>query len=206
MVEFAQHDTRDRLVQAAAQMLWERGYQSASVEDLCARAGARKGSFYHFFPSKSDLAIAALEFNWDVTRTRVFEPIIAAGQSGLDNLRALVDRVADIQRRALVARERVPGCPFGNLGQETAHQDERLRRVVQRIFDAHCTQIEAWLNQAERLGEIPPGDNRQRARHVFALLEGALLVAKVANDANVFREIASSIPLVAGGGARSTAT
>ena len=46
------------------ELIWEQSYGSVSVDVICERAGARKGSFYHFFPSKSDLAAVAIEDHW----------------------------------------------------------------------------------------------------------------------------------------------
>ena len=61
----------ERLVESAANLLWERNYGSAGVDDLCRAANARKGSFYHFFPTKADLAIAAIEFQWETAQREV---------------------------------------------------------------------------------------------------------------------------------------
>lgn len=195
----AEPDTRERLVRAAAELLWERSYQAASVDDLCARAKARKGSFYHYFASKTDLAVASVHASWVHTRDTVFEPIFRDGRGGMAQLRKLIEAVNGVQTEAIARRGAFLGCPFGSLGQEMAHQDERLRRAVQDVFDGHCAYIRGALERAQQIGEIPPGDNHKRARRVFAFLEGALLIAKVANDASLFLEIASSIPSVASG-------
>ncbi len=189
--------TRERLIRAAVDLLWERSYQAASVEELCTRANAKKGSFYHFFPSKTDLAIAAVEASWAATRGAVFDPISESGKGGLDQLRALVEEVDRFQATTKKRKGAFLGCPFGSLGQEMAHQDERLRKALDEVFSAHCVYIQGALELAERSGEIPPGDSRQRAENVFAFLEGALLVAKVANDPAKFRRIASAIATIA---------
>ena len=49
---------------AALELIWENSYSATSVDDICRAAGVRIGSFYHFFPSKCDLATAALEADW----------------------------------------------------------------------------------------------------------------------------------------------
>ncbi|MBI5283969.1 MAG: TetR/AcrR family transcriptional regulator [Chloroflexi bacterium] len=190
-------DTRVRLIEAATKLLWERSYHSTSVDDLCAVAGARKGSLYHFFPSKVDLAVAAIRWSWEEARRDVFEPVFRSKVSGLSQLQRLASRTAALQKAALEAGGHVLGCPFGSLGQEMAHQDERVREAVQEVFDGHCAYIEAALRRAADAGEIEDGDMRQRARAIFALLEGAFLLAKVANDPRVLKELASAIPVLA---------
>lgn len=187
-----QPDTQERLLQAAASLMWEKSFQAASVDDLCNRAGAKKGSFYHFFPSKTDLAIAAIEKSWEQTRLGVFDQVFGRNGSGLAQIRRLVDIIHKYQSGLAVDKGAYLGCPFGNLGQEMARQDEKIRATLQKIFDAHCDYLEAALNNAVQSGEIPPGDNRQRARKIFALLEGALLLAKVSNDPQVFKSIVHS--------------
>jgi len=190
-------DTRDRLLQAAASLMWERSFQATGVDELCQRAEAKKGSFYHFFPSKTDLAVAAIERSWSQVKEAFFEPIFKGSGSGLHQLQTLAEKVYTFQRKVAVEKGAVLGCPFGNLGQEMARQDERIRETLQKIFDAHCDYIETALIRAQQAGEIPAGDNRQRAKNVFALLEGAQLLAKVANDPKIFRSVAAAVMVVA---------
>ena len=190
-------DTRDRLLQAAAKLMWERSFQGIGVDELCQRAEAKKGSFYHFFPSKTDLAVAAIEKSWAQVKETVFDPIFKESGSGLRQLQTLVETVHKFQRKVAAEKGAFLGCPFGNLGQEMARQDERIRETLQKIFDAHCAYIEAALIRAQQAGEIPVGNNRQRARNIFALLEGAQLLAKVANDPKIFRGAVSAVMVIA---------
>lgn len=190
-------DTRDRLLQTAASLMWERSFQATGVDELCQRANAKKGSFYHFFPSKSDLAVAAIESSWTHAKAGIFDPIFSNEGSGLSQLQDLTDKVYEFQLQVAAEKGGVLGCPFGNLGQEMARQDERIRETLQKIFNAHCDFFESALLRAEKAGEIPEGDNRQRAKNIFALLEGALLLAKVANDLKIFRNTMSAVAVVA---------
>ena len=190
-------DTRDRLLQAAADLMWERSFQATGVDELCQRAQAKKGSFYHFFPSKTDLAVTAIEKSWVQVKETIFEPIFKGSGSGLSQLQALAHKAYEFQLNVVAEKGAFLGCPFGNLGQEMARQDERIRETLQKIFDAHCDYIEAALISAQQVGEISAGDNRQRAKNVFALLEGAQLLAKVANDPEIFRRIVPAVMTVA---------
>lgn len=192
-----QPDTQNRLLHVAAEMMWERSFQATSVDDLCRRAEAKKGSFYHFFPSKTDLAVAAIENSWTQVKAQIFEPIFNGNESGLNKLRRLMETIDQFQTGLMAEKGAHLGCPFGNLGQEMARQDERIRTALQNIFDGHCDYLEAALINAAQAGEIPPGDNRQRAQKIFALLEGALLLAKVANDPQVFRNVAPAVTVIA---------
>src|SRR6478735_1104484 len=70
-------DAKEKLMEAAQLLIWERSYGATSVDEICAKADVRKGSFYHFFKSKSDLEIAALEADWQGKKAaynEVFSP------------------------------------------------------------------------------------------------------------------------------------
>src|SRR6266700_1154016 len=63
-------DMKKRLTDAALELMWENSYGTTSVDAICDRAGAKKGSFYYFFKSKSELTAAALEAEDKVFRVR----------------------------------------------------------------------------------------------------------------------------------------
>jgi len=167
------------------------------VDEICRSADVHKGSFYHFFPSKMDLAIEALRANWQDTRDTVFGPIFSEKMKGMERLRAVVDAVDRLQRREFAARHVYLGCPFGNLGQEMANQDERLQSALDEVFAGHVDYFQRALEEAAEAGECEPGDLRNRARRILALMEGALLVAKVANQPDRFTEVMRAAPLLA---------
>ena len=189
--------TRHRLILAAVDLMSRKGYGAAGVDELCQRAAAQKGSFYYFFPSKADLALAAVNFQWETTRSEVFEPISQSEGRGLDRLRRLVETL-DSRQRGATAAQSPQGSPIGAIGQEMALQDDRIRRAVDAVFDEQCRYLQDWLDEASEERQITPGDYLTRARQVLAVLEGALLLTKVAGDPDRFRELCAVLPLVAG--------
>src|SRR4051794_24686083 len=58
-------DARERLMQAIVELIWTGSYGSTTIDDICKKAGVKKGSFYYFFKSKADLAVAALDVEWE---------------------------------------------------------------------------------------------------------------------------------------------
>ncbi len=197
MPPMAPADTRERLLLAATRLLWVSGFHATSVDDLCRCANARKGSFYHFFPSKVDLAVAAIERSWAQTKVAVFDPVFTGNDSGLGQLEVLAEKLYEQQLEVAGEKGVLLGYLFGNLGQEMACQDELIREALQAIFDELCAYLEAALRRAETAGEISPGDNRRRAKNLLALLQGAALLAKVANDAEPFRNLVSGLKALA---------
>ena len=58
-------DAKERLLDAALDLIWERSYGDVTIDAICEKAGVKKGSFYYFFDSKSELAAAALQSDWE---------------------------------------------------------------------------------------------------------------------------------------------
>lgn len=197
--------TRARLVDAAARLFWERSYTAAGVDDVCKAAGARKGSFYHFFASKTALALETVEVHWAMVEEAVFKPVEAGDSRGLHRLTTLIDRFDLFQREAQTRTAAVLGSPFGHMGQEMAHQEEVLRRAVEAVFVAQCGYLERWLDEAVALEQVAPGNSRVRARQVLALIEGAQMLAKVADAPGVFRETCGNLPALMRESASGTA-
>ena len=62
-------DAKERLMEAVRELIWTGSYGSTTIDQICEKAGVKKGSFYYFFDSKSDLAVAALDTFFDEVRT-----------------------------------------------------------------------------------------------------------------------------------------
>ncbi|HLZ72730.1 MAG TPA: TetR/AcrR family transcriptional regulator [Dehalococcoidia bacterium] len=197
-------DARERLLQVAAQLIHARSYADVSVDDLCTAAGVNKGSFYYYFPAKRDLALAAVEAQWQQVRTTLLEPAFARDLPPLARFPRLFDLVA--ARHATRAEQSgcVLGCPFGNLALELSTRDEVVRAKLQEVFAGYCVYFETALAEAAAAGEIAPANVAPAAQAVLALLEGALLLAKTANDAGVVSRLGSQVvPLIRGAGGSS---
>src|SRR5260370_17614015 len=72
-------DMKERLTDAALDLMWGNSYGTTSVDAICERAGAKKGSFYYFFKSKSELTAAALEAEWNKNKANMdalFSPTV----------------------------------------------------------------------------------------------------------------------------------
>ncbi|HWY77619.1 MAG TPA: TetR/AcrR family transcriptional regulator [Verrucomicrobiae bacterium] len=179
-------NAREKLLQVAFDLIWQHSYGSVSVDDICERAQVRKGSFYHFFPSKSDLAVAAYEEHWQASRAkydRIFSPLVAP----LERIANYCNGIYENQRQIQQQTGRVLGCPFASVGCELSTQDEKIRRKAGEMFERMCQYLETTLRDAHEKGMIGRQDFSASARTVFSLVTGMLLQAKVKNDADVLR-------------------
>jgi TetR/AcrR family transcriptional repressor of nem operon len=185
-------NARERLLQVAFELIWQQSYGSVSVDHICKRANVKKGSFYYFFPSKSDLAVAAYEEHWQQCRPnydRTFSPLVPP----LERLENYCRDVYENQREKCEKTGCVLGCPFASLGAELSTQDEKIRHKAQEMFDRLCKYIENALRDAHKDGLIEDGDFAAKSRAIFCFVVGMLLQAKVRNDPEVLRHLSPNI-------------
>src|ERR1700704_3181475 len=100
-------DMKERLTEAALDVIWHNSYGATSVDAICERAGAAKGSFYYFFKSKSELAAAALEADWrkrKVDMDNIFSPTVPPLERLARYFDFMYDHLAEPQRNCGGAR------------------------------------------------------------------------------------------------------
>ncbi len=185
-------NAKERLLQAAFELIWQQSYGCVSVDTICARAKVKKGSFYHFFPSKSDLAVAAYEEHWQQSRPhydRTFSPLVPP----LERIENYCRNIYVKQREKYDKTGCVLGCPFGCLGAELSTQDEKIRAKSQEMFERSCKYIENTLRDAHKEGFIETTDFAAKSQAIFCFVMGMLLQAKVKNDPEVLRDLSSNI-------------
>ena len=127
------NDTRDRLLEAALQLIWEESLGAASVDAICEKAEVRKGSFYHFFKSKEELVATALETHFKASRLdydRIFSPSVAP----IDRLKGYFELMVRKQQMKLEKAGRVVGCPYASVASACSGADKLVRDEF-GIFD-----------------------------------------------------------------------
>ncbi len=182
-------DTKERLLNSALDLIHARSYANVGVQELCEHAGVKKGSFYHFFPSKRDLTIAALERQWDRAKQTVWDPAFESNLPFHKKLERCLDLFYKHQCGMKEKTGQVQGCPFGNLALELSTQDEAIRRKVDQIFRECARYVERMLEEAVVVGEIPKLDVSATAEAVVAYMEGVMLMAKTRNDPKVIKNL-----------------
>src|SRR5438477_12856769 len=83
-------DAKERLMQAVGELIWTGSYGSTTIDQICDKAGVKKGSFYYFFDSKADLALAAIEDDWQKRRQEL-DSIFSSTVPPLERLRRYCD-------------------------------------------------------------------------------------------------------------------
>jgi TetR/AcrR family transcriptional regulator, transcriptional repressor for nem operon len=181
-------DARQRLMDAANSLICEYSYGAVTIDAICERAAVKKGSFYYFFDSKSDLAVAAIDAWWH-TRERVIEKIFAAEGPAVERLRRYLDFVTEVQLNAYSTSGQVLGCPLFTLGAEICLQDERIRARIMEFLGAVLDVFARTIAEAQRAGDLPAGDPRTIARTLLSVYEGILTLARIEHDPERVRHL-----------------
>jgi TetR/AcrR family transcriptional regulator, transcriptional repressor for nem operon len=176
-------DARQRLIEAAKEVIYAHSYEAVSVDELCAAAGVNKSSFYHFFSSKQDLVLVALESQWQGFEEKVLKPTFADHLPPQERIVRFFDLVLEQQQAQKQTGGHMRGCPIGNLTLEMSTQDELIRARVEQFFQAWLSYFERMLRDAKAQGIVPATlDTAVTAQALLAYFEGVILLAKGRND------------------------
>jgi TetR/AcrR family transcriptional repressor of nem operon len=198
-------DARERLVAAAMELIYARGYQGVGIDELCERAGVKKGSFYYFFRSKRDLVLAALDLRWTLAKEHLVAPILGGDAPPLDRIRRFFDATAAASTQEKSSTGECGGCAFGNLSAEMSSHDAKIRQRVRKVFDEIAGFVETALEEAMRRGDVAEIRPSENARAVVAYMEGLLLLSRTYNDPSVLRRLGQKAVDLAGARSNSSA-
>jgi len=166
-------DTRAELVQTMARLLRDQGYTATGRAQLLAESGVSNGSLYHHFPGgMEELAEAALRASGRTVADALREAL-----DGAPNAAVGVARFLDIAQGS-VAGDACPGCPVSPTALESPIVSPRLCAAAAHCFDQWESLIAARL----RADGWPEGSLAETASAALALIEGALLLARVSGD------------------------
>jgi TetR/AcrR family transcriptional regulator, transcriptional repressor for nem operon len=180
---------KEQLMQAVLDLIWEQSYGSVTVDDICARAQAHKGSFYYFFKSKSDLTVHALDYDWQkkcLMMNEAFSPDLPP----LQRLSRYFDSVYTKQKELHHQHGRVLGCPIFTLGSEVCTHEPEIGMKIHQLIGNYTAYFEKTLQEAAQLNNIPPGNAAERSRLLFNYFEGALTQARIQNNPDLLKNLA----------------
>ena len=177
----ATRDTRDRIIAAATQLFWEKGYGSTSIADILGRAEVNSGSLYYFFPGKQDLLVAVLEAYRDGIYPMLLEPAWAGVDDPIDRIFALLG----FYRRLIVETDCLYGCPIGSLALELHEPDPVVRERMVENFDAWTEAVGKCLDAAG--SRLPVGTDRDGlAEFILTVMAGGVMQARTHRDVAYF--------------------
>ena len=179
-------ETRRRIVDAAADLIFQQGVAHTTIEDVRAAADVSSSQLYHYFDDKPALVRAVVDHQADT---------IVAGQetfdlSSLDGLRAWRDWVVEHQRELNCSG----GCPIGSLGSELAETDPEARAHVADGFNRWEATIQSGLREMHARGRLTPDtDPDTLALALLAALQGGLLLTQIERNTKPLEAALDSI-------------
>src|SRR5215216_763500 len=179
-------DMKERLTEAAMELIWHNSYGTTSVDAICERAGAKKGSFYSFFKSKSELTAAALEAEWNKNKANMdafFSPTVPPLERFDRYFDYVHDRLAELQK----ACGSILGCPLLSVGSEVSTHDQIVRAAIDRIMDRKMNYFVSAVRDAQAAGLIDAPDPVAKAKALFSCYQGTMAQARIQNDVELLR-------------------
>jgi AcrR family transcriptional regulator len=177
----AAQKARDRIVEAAMELFWAKGYNSTSIADILSRTQLNSGSLYHVFPGKQDILIAVLERYRDGLYPMLVEPAWSGVDDPIERIFALLAKY----RWLILETECTYGCPIGSLALELHDADPAVRELLAVNFAGWVGAIERCLADAH--DRLPADlDRRALAEFVLTTMEGGVMQSRTHRDVGHF--------------------
>jgi TetR/AcrR family transcriptional repressor of nem operon len=183
-------DAKQRLLDATIELIWQHSYGAVTVDDICERAGVKKGSFYYFFPSKTDLVVAALDAHWQAIKVhldRIFSPTVPP----LDRFHQYFELLHERQTAMKEKSGRVLGCPFCSVGSETSCSDAMICGKIQELMSHYYRYFTAAVTELQDAGVIKRQDVAAQVAALAAHIHGVLGQARIQDDLRLIRNLES---------------
>jgi AcrR family transcriptional regulator len=176
-----QQPAREKIIQAAMELFWLKGYNSTSIADLLSRTQLNSGSLYHVFPSKQDVLIGVLEAYRDGIEQMLLEPAWGEEEDPIEKIFALLKGY----RTMIVESDCTYGCPIGSLALELHEPDPKVRDLLAENFENWTRAVERCIEAAGK--RIPRGvDRKALAQFVLTAMEGGVMQARTHRDVAYF--------------------
>lgn len=178
----ASGDSKTKFLDAALGLIRTKGYEATTVDDLCAATGLTKGSFFHHFDGKEDLALGAAQHFATMADGLFAQAPFQAEADPLDRVLGYVDFRAKLMKGSLPEYT----CLLGMMAQENYDTHPALRRACDKHISAHVKTLVPAIAEAKRRyvprANFEPEDV---AFYIQSVIHGAFVLAKAKNGPEV---------------------
>src|ERR1700722_19168983 len=163
--------TRERLLDSARYLFWERGFAGTSMADLLAHSEVNSGSFYHFFESKEALLREVLRGYLEALRPMIVEPAFATTAEPLARILAILAGY----RQRIILTDNKYGCPLGRLALEIDPENRPAHRLIAENFQGWIGAVRECLANLDLPRKT---DTEALATYVLAVMEGGVMLSR----------------------------
>jgi TetR/AcrR family transcriptional repressor of nem operon len=177
-------ETREKILQAAADLFALKGYHDAKLEEVLETAQVTKGAFFHHFRDREDLGFAVLDWHMDRRRRLldVIEQELPLGEE-TGPLQKVFRRLDAIQKMVRRREHCKGGCIIGNLSTALSDCHDGFRKRLAACFDEMAQEFMPHLEAAARQGHVTrPTNTSELARYIVTVIEGAIMQARTLGD------------------------
>jgi TetR/AcrR family transcriptional regulator, transcriptional repressor for nem operon len=180
-----QHESKARILDAALRVIRTKGYSATTIDDVCATAGLTKGSFFHHFKSKDELALAATAHFAEMADGL----FAAAPYRTLNDPRDRVIGYVKFRKSILTGDLPEFTCLLGTLVQEAYETHPAIREACDKYISAHAALVEQDIAAAKRI-YAPKAKWSPASLALFtqAALQGAFILAKAKHGPQIAAE------------------
>jgi TetR/AcrR family transcriptional repressor of nem operon len=174
-------EPKTKLLDAAMGVIRAKGYTATTVEDICQAAGVTKGSFFHHFETKEQLAIEAAA-HFGKMASGLFSAPYRQAADPLDRVLGYIDlRIAILQGELCEYT-----CLLGTMVQEVYDTHPRIRAACDQQISEHAAEVAKDIEAAKRLYAPDKSWSAESlSLHTQAVIQGALLLAKAKDGPEV---------------------
>jgi TetR/AcrR family transcriptional repressor of nem operon len=185
-------DAKERLMKSLTELIWTGSYGSTTIDQICERAGVKKGSFYYFFDSKAELAEEAIRADWEAYRPNL-DAIFSPSRPPLERIHRYCE--FEYQEQANLKRQHghVLGCPLCTLGSEISTLETGLRQLVTDIMNQARRYFETAIRDAHAGGLVAAPDAVTKSKLIYTYVEGMLTQARIRDDLEMLQEMEHGI-------------
>ncbi|MFD4607204.1 TetR family transcriptional regulator C-terminal domain-containing protein [Streptomyces sp. NPDC058440] len=179
---------RERLLAAGLELIHTNGFNGCGIKEITDSAGVPKGSFYSYFASKEDFAVAVLEHYWaSIDRDFGFH-LRDASRPPVDRVTAFFLAMTDHNAQ----RDFALGCLVGNMSLELADHSAEVREKLDHIMDRWTGLITACLREAQADGDLPGDASPEELAFVIVeAWEGAVMQGRIGQRRDAYDRFAT---------------
>jgi TetR/AcrR family transcriptional repressor of nem operon len=173
-------DTRDRILDAGAELFGQKGFNGCGLSEVLERAGVPKGSFYHYFSSKEEFGVVLIERARDAYLAELRSLLSDRRRTPIERLRAVFEHTRD----ECAAHGPTVECLIPKLALETGSLSEPVHAAVKCAYQQWNALLAQAIREGQAADQIGPQHDPDRLANVLAMLwEGAAIRMQI--DRNI---------------------